>query len=112
MGGKNCALTELVFQPTGGGKYRRMKTTDDGRIQSQGRMLYTLLDATDDEGMLSGATAARWQEAKTRIICGETYEGEAGTLYALLEELAATGVLAGSWIDRRWRTLETGGEAN
>jgi len=89
-----------------------MKTSDDQRIQSQGRMLYTLLDAADDEGLLTGTTAARWLEAKTKIICGGTYEGEAGELHDLLNELAKTGVLAGSWIDGRWRTLAARGETN
>jgi len=112
MRGKNCALTVLVFRPTGDEKFRRMKTTDDWRIQSQARMLYTLLDAADDEGMLTGTNAARWQQAKTRIICGASYEGEAGTLHGLLDELAATGVLAGSWIDGRRRTLADHGETN
>lgn len=82
-----------------------MNTSEDRRIQSQGRLLYTLLDAADDAGLLTGATAARWQETKTRIICGADYEAEAGALYALLDELSTTGVLAGSWIDGRWQSL-------
>ena len=89
-----------------------MKTSEDWRIQSQGRLLYTLLDAASDAGLLTGAIATRWQETKTRIICGATYEGEAGALHELLDELATTGVLAGSWIDSRWRTLEGSGAAH
>ena len=89
-----------------------MKTSEDRLIQSQGRLLYTLLDAASDAGLLTGATAASWQESKTRIICGATYEGEAGALHELLEELAKSGVLAGSWIDSRWRTIAARDEAN
>jgi hypothetical protein len=89
-----------------------MKSSADWRIQSEGRLLYTLLDGADDAGLLTGATAARWQEAKTRIICGAPYEGEAGVLLELLDELAAKGVLGGSWIEARWRTLTARVEQN
>ena len=107
-----CALTGVEFHPAGGRQCRRMKTSEDRRIQSEGRLLYTLVDAASDAGLLTGATAACWQEAKTRIICGATYEAEAGVLHELLDGLATTGVLAGSWIDGRWRTLEARGETN
>jgi len=89
-----------------------MKTSEDRRIQSEGRLLYTLVDAASDAGLLTSTTAACWQESKTRIICGATYEDEAVALHELLEELAKTGVLAGSWIDGRWRTLEARSETN
>lgn len=89
-----------------------MKTSADGRIQSEGRLLYTLLDAADDAALLTGATAARWREAKTRIICGAPYESEAEALHELLDELATKGALAGSWIEARWRTLAARVETN
>jgi hypothetical protein len=89
-----------------------MKTSEDRRIQSQGRLLYTLLDAACEAGLLTGGTAARWQETKTRIICGATYEGEARAFHKLLDELAMTGALSGSWIDSRWRALEACAEAD
>jgi len=81
-------------------------------IQSEGRLLYTLLDAADDAGLLTGATAAYWREAKTRVICGASYESEAGALHELLNELATKGALTGSWIEARWRTLTARVEAN
>jgi len=89
-----------------------MKISDDRRIQSEGRLLYTLLDAAEDARLLDGATTARWREAKTRIICGAPYEGEAGALHELLDELATKGALTGSWIEARWRTLAARVEAN
>ncbi len=89
-----------------------MKTSADSQIQSEGRLLYTLLDAADDAGLLTGAAAASWREAKTRIICGATYESEAGPLHGLLSELAMKGVLAGSWIEARWQTLAARVETN
>ena len=89
-----------------------MKTSTDRRIQSEGRLLYTLLDAADDAGVFTGDAAAKWQETKTRIICGAPYEAEAGALQEMLAELAATGTLAGSWIEARWRTLAARLEEN
>lgn len=84
-----------------------MKTSADRRIQSEGRLLYTLLDAAADDGLLTDAPAARWREAKTRIIRGASYESEAGALHELLDELATKGALNGSWIETRWQTLAT-----
>lgn len=89
-----------------------MKTSVDRRIQSEGRLLYTLVDAANDAGLLTSATAERWREARTRIICGASYEGEAVALHELLDELATKGALTGSWIEARWRTLATRVEAN
>ena len=82
-----------------------MKMSADRRIQSEGRLLYTLLDAAEEAGLLTGATTARWRDTKTRIICGAPYEDEAGALHELLAELATTGALTDSWIEARWRTL-------
>lgn len=82
-----------------------MKTSADGQIQSEGRLLYTLLDAADDAKLLTGATAAGWRDVKTRIVCGAPFENEAGALHDLLGELGAQGALAGTWIEARWRTI-------
>ena len=71
-----------------------------------------MIDSASEEGLLTGTASEHWHEAKTRIVCGATYEGEAGALHELLKELARTGALAGSWIDDRWRSLEAGGEEN
>jgi hypothetical protein len=89
-----------------------MKTSADRRIQSEGRLLYTLLDAADAAGLLTAAIAARWRDTKTRIICGAPYEAEAGALHELLAELATAGALTGSWIEARWRTLAARIETN
>lgn len=82
-----------------------MKTSADRRIQSEGRLLYTLLDAADDAGLLIGATATGWRDVKTRIVRGAPFENEAGALHNLLSELETRGALAGTWIEARWRAL-------
>ena len=89
-----------------------MKTSADPKLQSEGRLLYTLLDAADDAGLIGGATAARWREVKTQIVCGAPYEGMANSLHELLAELGVKGALAGTWIEARWRTLEARVSAN
>lgn len=83
----------------------RMNISTDRRVQTEGKLLYTLLDAADDAGLLDGVPGTRWQETKTRVICGATYEAEAAAFYELLAELSTTGALSGSWIESRWRTL-------
>ncbi|MEI6467461.1 MAG: hypothetical protein WCQ89_22250 [Verrucomicrobiota bacterium] len=82
-----------------------MRTSTEREIQSEGRLLYALLDAADEAGLLAATTAASWRETKTRILCGTPYEIEALICHRLLSELVQQGDLSGTWIEARWRTI-------
>jgi hypothetical protein len=71
------------------------------------RLLFALLDAADDDGLLRGfAGEARWREVKGR---GPTlrYQQEGNLFWELLDELDRAGKLDRTWMHERWRTLKT-----
>jgi hypothetical protein len=82
-------------------------TLSEHQIRKEARLLYTLLDAVEDNGMLSaGPDETRWREAKRRIVLSGDYESEAELFYALLTEIDSAGVISDTWIQRRWLTIK------
>jgi len=71
----------------------------------QARLLYTLLDAAEDEGRLPDPSVAeKWRTLKQRFDNSHC-EQEVAALHALLDEIDRTGALVGTWIQGRWHTL-------
>ena len=68
----------------------------------QARLLYTLLDAADDEQRLHDPVLAeKWRALKASFDnahCEQYYDA----LEALLDELDRQGALTGTWIHARW----------
>jgi len=72
-------------------------------VRREGRLLYVLLDAADSNGMLNGtANKTRWDEAKLRVQWSGDFDTDAELYHEMLTELAASGRLAGTWIEDRW----------
>jgi hypothetical protein len=70
------------------------------------RLLYTLLDAIEDDGRFPGpAVAARWHALKRRFNDAQC-EPECAALEALLDELDHSGALTESWIQSRWHRVK------
>ncbi len=81
-------------------------------ITEESRLLYTLVDAADDGGLISDPNLReRAAETKERT---ESFglEEEALTMFDLVEELDRSGALTGSWIQPRWRALKGRVEAH
>ena len=69
---------------------------------AQARLLYTLLDAAEDEGRLrSSDIIARWRAIKSHFDDTRS-EREHAALEALIDELDREGALTGTWIQARW----------
>lgn len=79
----------------------------DNRVRLEGRLLFALLDAVQDNGMMANAaTEGRWRETKKRITRSGDYRNEAADLYELLAEVHSSGALAGTWMESRWLTVK------
>jgi len=79
---------------------------------SQARLLYTLLDAAEDEGRLRDAVVTeRWHTVKRRFDDARC-EQEHATLEALIDELDRTGALTDTWIQARWFAAKARGETS
>ncbi len=83
-----------------------MKAERSAKIRAEARLLFTLLDATDDAGRLNRMASVRWEEAKSRIVHGASYESQAEALHTLLSDLDSKGTFAGTWIEKRWQDIE------
>lgn len=78
-----------------------------GQIRQEARLLFTLLDAIDSEGLLmADQNQTRWSALKARVNSGATCEEESDELYAVITELAHSGAIRGTWMERRWLTTE------
>lgn len=75
------------------------------RIRQSAPVLYTLLDAADEAGLLRGESLAAWHYAAGRLRTGGSFDHEASTLHEVLRRLAQEGVIANTWIAERWRTI-------
>lgn len=79
---------------------------------AQARLLYTLLDAAEDEGRLrDSAIVKRWHAVKARFNDAHC-EQEHTTLEALIDELDRAGALTGTWIQARWTAAKARGETS
>ena len=75
----------------------------NAHVRSEARVLYSLLDAAEGEGLLEGAPVATgWLEAKARVRQGASYESEAEVFYELMSDLDQAGRITGTWIEERW----------
>jgi hypothetical protein len=74
---------------------------------SEGRVLYTLLDAAQAAGLIRDfALQQQWREIEARLKAKPHYFDEADAMHALLAEIEAEGSLAGTWIEERWRSVQ------
>lgn len=79
---------------------------------AQARLLYTLLDAAEDEGRLSDPNVFdHWRAVKARYSDADC-EREHATLEALIDQLDRAGALTGTWIQARWAAAKARGETN
>jgi hypothetical protein len=79
---------------------------------AQARLLYTLLDAAEDEGRLRDERIVeRWHAVKARFDDSRC-ELEHAALEALIDELDRAGSLTGTWIQARWFAAKARGETS
>ena len=70
------------------------------------RLLFSLLDAAEDDGLLRDfAGEARWRELKS-LAAIQRFETEAGPFCSLLAELETAGRLEHTWILERWHEVK------
>jgi len=75
-------------------------------IAEESKLLYSLLDAAEEAGLLNRPDiAARWQELKRRVD-RSGYEIETELCFKLLSEIDQSGALAGTWIRLRWLSFK------
>ena len=75
-------------------------------IAEESKLLYSLLDAAEEAGLLNRPDiAARWQELKRRVD-RSGYENEMELCFKLLSEIDQSGALAGTWIRLRWLSVK------
>lgn len=71
------------------------------------KVLFTLLDAADEAGLLRHSPVeTRWREAKKNLT-GAASKTEGQLLWDLLNELEQSQTFKGNWIQDRWRTIKT-----
>ena len=75
------------------------------KLVEEARVLYTLLDAADCSGLIKDPDLRKRIGETRRRAEVTSMEQEAEAMRALLDELERNGVIAGSWIQRRWRAL-------
>jgi hypothetical protein len=76
-----------------------------GRVRQFAPVVYTLLDAADEAGLLHGETRATWHTAAGRLQSGGSFELEASALHDVMRRLDREGNIADTWIGERWRTI-------
>ncbi len=77
------------------------------RIRQTAPVLYTLLDAADEAGLLRGDTRAAWHSSAVRLRTGGSFDHEASTLHDVMLRLAQEGIIANTWIAERWRAISS-----
>lgn len=77
------------------------------RIRPEARVVFTLIDAADSAQLIGAEARERWLAAKTRLVAGASYEAEADVLHPLTVEVESSRVLAGTWIEERWRAVSS-----
>ena len=91
--------------------YRRTAMTgaiSNELVRREGRLLFALLDAAEENGLLEDtAYELPWLEAKAGARQSENYQTDADLYFDLLSGLAASGRLAGSWIEARWLAVKS-----
>ena len=81
------------------------RLTSPGEFCDDARLLFTLLDAIDSDGIMAGTPfAARWSAVKARIDAGGAYEAESENFYELLVAIDGAGLIGGTWMENRWHT--------
>ena len=76
------------------------------RIAAEARLLYTLLDAAENAGVIRDQSMQqRWKEIKNELN-RSCYEAEAESFFQLMSELDNSGALGGTWLKTRWEALE------
>ena len=70
------------------------------------RLLYALLDAAEDDGLMAGfAEAGRWRDVKRRAATVR-FQQEGRLFWTLLSALERTGKLDSTWILARWISVK------
>jgi hypothetical protein len=73
----------------------------------EAKALFALLDAAEVEGrLLNSNTERTWREVKDRL-AGADYHAEGPLMWDLVDKLERSRALDGSWIQDRWRTIQT-----
>lgn len=70
----------------------------------EAKMLYTLLDAAHDDGLLKGTPfESRWTALKDEVSRAVSFAAcDRAGLYRFVGELAAAGILNNTWMLERW----------
>lgn len=77
------------------------------QIHQEGRLLFALLDAIENEHLISGTPfQTRWRAIKARIDSGGDYEMEAEESFELLTEIEHSGAIRDTWMEQRWQATD------
>ncbi len=96
----------LLLESDTGEHWRTMMHAMASReMAEEARLLFTLVDAVDCEGLIAATSfQSRWRVVKARIESGASCEEEAENLYELLSEIESSGAIRSTWVEKRWRT--------
>jgi hypothetical protein len=87
------------------GKITSMPASKPVLTSTEMKLLYTLLDAAHDDGLLrEGPLLTRWLEIKQAAAALPMLDRP--SLYKLVEEIDATGALKNTWMRERWLALK------
>lgn len=82
--------------------------TNTATLRHEARLLYTLIDAADNAGIMAETLVdSLWREVNTRIRNGAGYDAEAEIFHEIMSVLDASGVLENTWIGERWHKLRS-----
>ena len=85
----------------------KSKKVENARIRNEAPLMFTLLDAADSALLIGIEARERWLAAKARVNGGASYEAEAGVLHALMVDVDSSRGFAGTWIEGRWRAIQS-----
>lgn len=76
------------------------------RVVAEGRILFALMDAAEAAGALAGFPfREQWREISRAVENTTSYEKSAPKLYDLMLALYASGILADTWIEKRFLSV-------
>ena len=106
---KRCTGIWLEERPIKGDHRSHMtRAISYKQIRHEARLLFTLLDARDSDGRMTGTPFhSPWRDLKSHLNSGASYEAEAEKFYELLDQIARSGATRGTWMEQRWLATES-----
>ena len=103
---RNIALVAIDRKPARiGPKVISMPTTNPVISTTEAKLLYTLLDAAHEDGLIrDGPLLARWRGIMQVAVVFPNVDRT--SIYELIKEIDATGALDKTWMRERWLVVK------